>query len=411
MTAPFRCRSCGSADTRRVLSLGRMPLANALPAEPVATTAEPTYPLELAFCPTCALVQITESVPPDALFRDYLYFSSFSDTMLAHAKELTDRLVHDRHLDAGSLAMEIASNDGYLLQYYKQRGVPVLGIEPARNIARVAVEERGIPTLSEFFDRALAERLVQEHKRADVLHANNVLAHVPDLSGFVAGIRAVLKDPGIAVIEVPYVREMIDRVEFDTIYHEHLSYFSVTAVERLFANNDLRLVDVERLAIHGGSLRLTAARPDGGSIRSRRVDDLLRDEEAAGMTQLAYYADFAARVAKLKEEVCSTLAKLKAEGKRIAAYGAAAKGSTLLNFFGIGRETLDYVVDRSPHKQGRYLPGVRVPILPPSKLLEDAPDYTLLLAWNFADEILEQQKAYRAKGGRFLIPVPHVRVV
>ncbi len=409
MTAAFRCRSCGCADTRRVLSLGRMPLANALPAEPVAT--EPTYPLDLAFCPTCALVQITESVPPDALFRDYLYFSSFSDTMLAHAKQLTDRLAHDRHLDASSLAMEIASNDGYLLQYYKQRGVPVLGIEPARNIAKVAVEERGIPTLSEFFDRALAERLVREHKRADVLHANNVLAHVPDLSGFVAGIRAVLKDSGIAVIEVPYVREMIDRVEFDTIYHEHLSYFSVTAVDRLFANNGLRLVDVERLAIHGGSLRLTAAPPNSASDRSRRVDDLLQDEEAAGMTQLAYYADFAARVAELKDEVCSTLAKLKAQGKRIAAYGAAAKGSTLLNFFGIGRETLDYVVDRSPHKQGRYLPGVRVPILPPSKLLEDVPDYTLLLAWNFADEILEQQTAYRAKGGRFLIPVPHVRVV
>ena len=410
MTAAFRCRACGSADVRLVLSLGQTPLANALVQEASLTSPEPKYPLDLAFCTACTLVQITASVPPETLFRDYPYFSSFSDTLLAHAKVLTDRITRDRHLDATSLAVEVASNDGYLLQYYKERGVPVLGIEPARNIAAVAVRERGIPTVTEFFDAALAQKLAADGKSADVLHANNVLAHVPDLPGFVAGIRTVLKPTGIAVIEAPYVRDLVDRIEFDTIYHEHLCYFSLTALRRLFHGHDLEIIDVERLTIHGGSLRLTAA-PRVGSLRSERVDQLLREEEAVGMTKLSYYADFASRVASLRDELCGMLGKLKSEGKRIAAYGAAAKGSTLLNFFGIGRETLDFVVDRSPHKQGRYMPGVRLPIVPTTKLVEEVPDYTLLLAWNFADEILEQQQAYRAKGGRFIIPVPHVRIV
>jgi SAM-dependent methyltransferase len=340
-------------------------------------------------------------VPPEILFRDYLYFSSFSDEMLAHARKIADQLIASRKLGAGSLVMEIASNDGYLLQYFKAAGVPVLGIEPATNIARVA-EERGIRTLNEFFSDGLARKLRTDGTRADVIIGNNVLAHVADLNGFIRGVGALLKDDGIAQFEVPYVKDLIDRTEFDTIYHEHLCYFSLTALSRLANRHGLHVVGAERIPIHGGSLRVQFARqPSGGEIPA----------EESAVTRPEYYRDFADRVEKLGGKLHALLADLKRQGKRIAAYGAAAKGSTLLNFFQIGRETLDFVVDRSTYKQGRHMPGVHVPILAPDELLCRQPDYTLLLTWNFADEILEQQAEYRRRGGKFIIPIPEPKVV
>jgi hypothetical protein len=318
--------------------------------------------------------------------------------------------VGELHLGPRSLAVEIASNDGYLLQYYKAAGVPVLGIEPAQNVARVA-EERGIRTVSEFFGLTLARKLVSEGNRADVLHANNVLAHVADLGGFVDGVREILADDGVAAFEFPYLGDMIEHAEFDTIYHEHLCYFSLTALVHLLGRHGLQAVDVERLPIHGGSLLLTVARAGVSRSPTLAVAALLDQERALGMDKLSFYRGFAERVLGLKARLRELLGKLKKDGHRIAAYGAAAKGSTLLNTFEIGAETLDFVVDRNTHKQGLHMPGVRIPIAPPERLCEAMPAYTLLLTWNFADEILRQQDEYRRRGGKFIVPIPDVRVV
>lgn len=401
------CRACSYANLRGILSLGQTPLANRLLSEEQLMDQEPTFPLELAMCPRCSLVQITETVPPEQLFSNYAYFSSYSDTMLAHARELATQVSRQQRLGPESLVMEIASNDGYLLQNYRQAGISVLGIEPAANIAKVAREQRGIPTLASFFSRELAERLASRLQRADVLHAHNVLAHVADLNGVVAGIRIVLKDHGTAVIEVPYVKDLIDHVEFDTIYHEHLCYFSLTALDRLFSGNGLQIVDVERVAIHGGSLRIFARRTGQPGSRVRA---LLAEEQAWGVDRADFYASFGQRVERLRTELISLLRQLKQDGRRIAVYGASAKGSTLLNYFGIGPELLDYVVDRSPVKQGHYTPGTHLKIFAPEKLVEEQPDYCLLLSWNFADEILAQQARYRQSGGKFIIPIPELKV-
>jgi SAM-dependent methyltransferase len=402
------CRSCGRGPLTTVLDLGRTPLANALLTEEQLGGPEETYPLVLAFCPGCALAQITETVPPERLFRDYLYFSSYSDTMLDHARRVSEKLRRERGLGPESLVVEVASNDGYLLQYYKEAGVPVLGIEPAQNVARVAREERGVPTLCDFFGAGLAERLAAEGRRADVIHANNVLAHIADLNGAVRGFAALLKEDGVAVVEVPYVKEMIDHCEFDTIYHEHLCYFSLTALDNLFRRHGLAIRDVERLPIHGGTLRVYASR---GGAASPAVESLLAEEAGWGVAGADFYLGFGAKVERLRAELLALLGGLKARGQRVAAYGASAKGSTLLNYFGIGRETLDFVVDRSRVKQGYHTPGTRLRIFPPERLLEERPDYVLLLTWNFADEILAQQAEYRRTGGRFIIPIPEPRVV
>ena len=402
------CRASGSTALVPVLDLGETPLANALPTDAGPGESEPRFPLGLVFAPESALLQLTHSVPPEVLFRDYVYFSSFSDGMLKSAEALVERLASGRALGGRSLALEIASNDGYLLQYYRQRGVPVLGIEPAANIAAVA-EERGIPTRCEFFGIELARRLAADGVRADVVHANNVLAHVPDLNGFAEGLRLVLAARGVAVIEVPYVRDMLDHCEFDTIYPEHLFYFSLTALHRLFAPHGLAVTDVERIPIHGGSLRVFVSH--AGVAPSPAVQELLEQERDWGVAEPSVYLEFADRVERLRRDLRAELARLKRAGGRIAAYGAAAKGSTLLNYCGIGTETIDYVVDRSTVKQGRYMPGVRLRIDSPSRLLEDQPDYLLVLAWNFADEIIAQQSEYRRRGGRFILPVPTPRVI
>ena len=410
MPSPVSCRSCGSDRLEIVLRLGQMPLANAYLTREDLDRPETTYPLDLAFCPRCSLVQITETVPPDVLFREYLYFSSYSDTVVRNAEEIVMRLIASRNLNGNSLAGEIASNDGYLLQFYKRADIPVLGIEPAANIARVAVRERGIRTLCEFFGADLARRLRDQGECVDVLHGNNVLAHVADLNGVVSGIRLILKESGVAVIEVPYVKQMIDACEFDTIYQEHLCYFSLTALERLFHRHDLFINDVECLPIHGGSLRLFVL-PGHHVNNPPRVETMLKDESSWGVDKVGFYRSFAQRVDHLKASLLGVLGRAKGEGKRVAAYGAAAKGTVLLNYCGVGPETLEFIVDRSPHKQGRYMPGVRVLIQPPEKILETMPDYVLLLAWNIADEVLGQQSEYRRRGGKFIIPVPDARVV
>lgn len=402
------CRSCGSASLESVLNLGKVPLANALLTAAQLSEREDRFELDLHFCPNCSLVQIGETVPPERLFRDYTYASSNSDTMLAHVRALVERVASDRRLDESSLVVEVASNDGYLLQYYKARNVPVLGVEPAANIAQLAIN-RGIPTLVAFFDEEFASRLAAEGKSADVLHAHNVFAHVPDPNRFVAGLRRLLKPGGVAIIEAPYVRDLIEHLEFDTIYHEHFSYYSLRSVEALCARCNMMVCDVEWVPIHGGSLRYYVGH--AGSAKSERVAALLADEEARGLSTFAYYRDFSSRVWRLKNDLLALLCGLKAEGKRMAAYGASAKGSTLMNAFGIGKNLIDFVVDRSPLKQGQFTPGNYLPILPPGALIEQRPDYVLLLTWNFAQEILSQQTAYRDAGGKFIVPVPEVKIV
>ena len=406
-TRPTACRSCGYQELQSILSLGCTPLANALLTEDQLGDTEQTYPLDLVFCSKCTLVQLTESISPEKLFRNYVYLSSFSETMLRHAEAIASALIVSKNLDAQSLVVEVASNDGYLLSCYQREGVPVLGIEPATNIARVA-EQRGIPTVCDFFGETLAQRLVDEGHKADVIHANNVLAHVPDLNGFVRGLRHLLKEDGVVVVEVPYVYEMITHCEFDTVYHEHLSYFSLTALNELFTCNALTIQRLERLSIHGGTLRLYAGH---AAEQSESVTELLSDEKRRGLEDVEFYKGFGERVEALRDELVSLLHGLKEHGLSIAAYGASAKGATLLNYCRLGRDVLDYVVDRSTVKQGLYTPGAHLKIYPPEKLLADLPDYVLLLTWNFAGEIYEQQVEYRKRGGHFIVPVPFVRVV
>jgi SAM-dependent methyltransferase len=405
IAASALCRSCGGDRLEVFLGLGHMPLPDALLAASELDGSEPRFPLDVAFCPDCSLVQILEDVPPEQLFvENYLYFSSFSDDLMRHSRDHATRLIGDRGLGPYSLVVEVASNDGYMLRNFVERGVPVLGIDPAPTQA-AAAEEAGVPTITEFFDADLARRLRGEGKRADVIIANNVMAHTPALNGFVEGLSILLADDGVATIENTYVKDLIDHCEFDTIYHEHFCYFSCSAVDALMRRHGLFLNAVEHFpSLQGGTLRWHVGAREDVQPSARAFLDAEREQ---GLTGFDYYRDFGARVEAIRRELLLLLRALEAEGKSIAAYGAAAKGSTLLNYFGIDRELVDFVADRNVHKHGLFMPGVHLPIHGADRLLENAPDYVLLLAWNYKDEVMRQQNEYVRRGGRFIVPIPN----
>ena len=405
-----RCRFCGAALREVFVDLGMQPIANAYLTAADLTRAEPFYPLRLLVCTQCFLVQVEESLSPELLFSDYAYFSSYSDSWLKHAQAYADMAVDRFALNKESRVVEVASNDGYLLRFFATRGVGVLGIDPAANVAAVA-NANGIPTIVEFFGRTVADRLVAEGTQADLLVGNNVLAHVPNLSDFVSGLATLLKPQGVLTMEFPHLMRLIDENQFDTIYHEHFSYFSLTTACAVFEAHGLVLFDVEELPTHGGSLRIYARRASGNSRPvTSRVTELLGREERAGVTRLDLYRSFSERVMATKRRLLEFLIRAKDEGKSIGGYGAPAKGNTLLNYCGVRTDFIEWTVDRSPHKHGQFLPGTHIPIHHPDKVRRAKPDYLLILPWNLKEEIAAQMSYIREWGGKFVTPIPEVRV-
>ncbi|HEX7023334.1 MAG TPA: class I SAM-dependent methyltransferase [Gemmatimonadales bacterium] len=404
------CRFCGTPLVHTVVDLGISPLCESfLPADRL-DQPEPVYPLRLFVCDRCFLVQLPAHVSGEEIFTEYAYFSSYSDSWLRHAERYTESMIDRLGLDRSSQVVEVASNDGYLLQYFIRRGIPSLGIEPAANVARAALE-KGVPTQVEFFGRESAARLVDRGIGADLLVGNNVLAQVPDLNDFVAGLALLLRQGGTLTLEFPHLLHLVEENQFDTIYHEHYSYISLTTAERILAAHGLTVFDVDELPTHGGSLRLYARHSAAADPPvTGRVDELRSREASAGLNRLEYYASFARRVTETRSRLQAFLAGARREGKRVAGYGAPGKGNTLLNYCGIGAELLEYTVDRNPYKQGKFLPGSHIPIFPPERIDETRPDYLLILPWNLQEEIMQQMRRIRAWGGRFVIPIPSLRI-
>ncbi len=411
MTQAVSCRTCGSILNHVVVDLGVSPLSNRYLREQDLEGLEPFYPLKLRVCQKCWLVQIPEFVPPADIFQDYAYFSSFSDSWLNHCSAYADMIAERLKLNASSQVVELASNDGYLLQYFLKKGIPALGIEPAANVAEVAIK-KGVPTLSEFFGRKFAATLMTLGKSADLVIANNVLAHVPDLNDFLSGIRMILRPGGVLTGEFPHLKNMFEQGQFDTIYHEHFSYFSLISIENALARHDLVLFDVQEIPTHGGSLRIFARRKEDHQIPVEPSVAALRKVEVdTGYMDLVVYNQFRQRVEAIKFDLVSFLIQARREGKTVAGYGAPAKGNSLLTYAGIRTDLVSYTVDRNPVKQGRYLPGVRIPICAPEKIDETKPDYVLILPWNLREEIIRQMGHIRTWGGKFVVPIPTLEVI
>ncbi|MBK9170090.1 MAG: methyltransferase domain-containing protein [Bryobacterales bacterium] len=409
-TTAQSCRFCGAALRKTFIDLGMSPLCESYPAAAELNRGEVYYPLHVYVCAQCFLVQLEEYESAENIFSDYAYFSSYSDSWLKHAETYCGRMAARFGLDAGSFAVEVASNDGYLLQYFVRQGVPVLGIEPAANVAKVAVE-KGVPTLVEFFGARLAERLVREGKSADLVLGNNVLAQVPDLNDFVEGLKILLKPRGILTLEFPHLLRLIEHNEFDTIYHEHFSYFSLVTTLRILEAHGMKLFDVEELATHGGSLRVYACRAEDQSRAVEpSVSRLLQLEEDAGLLALEGYDGFAQKAKKTKLALLEFLIAAAREGKTVAGYGAPGKSATLLHYCGIGKDLIGYTVDRSPYKQGRYLPGTHIPIYHPDRIRKTKPDYVVILPWNLKDEIVAQLHYVKEWGGRLVVPIPELAI-
>ena len=407
--APPLCRFCGAPLTTTFVDLGATPLANSYLNDVAAAAREPRYPLHARVCSECFLVQVDDSAPPEAIFSDYAYFSSFASSWVEHARRYADAAISRFLLGPQSLVVEIASNDGYLLQHFAAAGIPVLGVEPAANVAAAAVA-KGVPTEVSFFGRATAERLAARGIRADLVAANNVLAHVPDIADFVAGFRILLKSVGVATFEFPHLLNLIDRTQFDTIYHEHFSYLSLVAVEAIFAAAGLRAFDAEELPTHGGSLRLYVCRAEAPHGETDGLMALRVKEHEAGLDSLGAYRGFAPRVEAMKRSFLAFLASARTEGKTVAAYGAAAKGNTFLNVCGVTRADIGCVFDRSTAKQGKLLPGSHIPILAPERIGEVKPDYLVVLPWNLIEEIRVDMAIIAQWGGRFVLTTPQTRV-
>ncbi len=406
-----KCRFCGSVLKHTFCDLGQSPLSNSYLKQEQLQQREPFFPLHVYVCDKCFLVQLEEFESPDKIFDDYAYFSSYSDTWLRHAKQYVKDISHRFGINTTHQVIEIASNDGYLLRFFKENHVPVLGIEPAANVA-AAAQAIGIPTLVKFFGVKTAQELVQDGKQADLLLGNNVLAHVPDLNDFVKGMKMALKPQGVITMEFPHLLRLMEESQFDTIYHEHFSYFSFLTVEKVFAKHGLTLFDVEELTTHGGSLRIYAKHvEDTSKAMSPRVDTLKKLELSFGLNQLSAYQAFQGKVTKIKEKLLYFLNHAKSKNKSVMAYGAPAKGNTLLNYCTVTTQLIPYTFDRSPHKQGRYLPGTHIPIKEPELISRLKPDFLLILPWNLKDEIMQQMSGIRGWGGKFVIPIPTLEIL
>ena len=407
----MKCRFCHNSIEYPFLSLGPSPVANSFLKKDDLSKMEPFYPLDIYVCKKCFLVQLKEFEPAKKIFSsDYAYFSSYSQSWLKHSKRYVEMIIKKLNLDKNSLVVEIGSNDGYLLQFFKKYGIPVLGIEPAKNTARTAIK-KGIPTRMVFFNTSYAKEMVKKNRKADLIIGNNVLAHNPDLNDFVAGLKIALKPKGVVTMEFPHLLRLIKENQFDTIYHEHFSYFSLYTAKHLFSSHGLTLFDVEEIPTHGGSLRIYGKHKEDTKLVSKKVKDLLRKEKAAGLQNLKTYDDFTDRVNLAKRKLLEFLIKVKNKGKKIVGYGAPAKGNTLLNFCGIRTEFLDYTVDINPYKQRKYLPGTHILVKKPEEIKKDKPDYLLILPWNIKDEIMEQMSYICQWGGKFIIPIPKVQVI
>ncbi|MGE5222589.1 MAG: methyltransferase domain-containing protein [Omnitrophica WOR_2 bacterium] len=404
------CRFCGAELHRTFVDLGMSPLCESYVSPEQLNQMERFYPLHVYVCENCFLVQLLEYVSAEEIFTEYAYFSSYANTILEHSKNYTRQMIQRFELNTNSRVIEVASNDGYLLQYFVERNIPVLGIEPAANVARVAIE-KGIPTLVEFLDVECARRLAGEGKSADLIIGNNVLSQVPNLNSFVEGLKILLKPQGVITIEFPHVMNLIEKNLFDTIYHEHFSYFSFSTAEKIFAAHKLTLFDVEELSTHGGSLRIYARHTsDESKPVSEGVTEFKRREEQAGITSMSYYSTFYEKVKETKRKLLDFLIDARRQGKSITGYGAPGKGNTLLNYCGIRTDFIDYTVDRNPYKQGKFLPGTHIPIYSPEKINETRPDYVLILPWNLKDEIMQQMGFIREWGGQFVVPIPELQV-